>query len=80
MGATADRVKAPVPFETQISAESMTINTQWSPADSSRFLTRSDLCYRSGDETFGDTIRWLVEAGHVPIRGPAGWFPPAPCR
>jgi len=66
MGATADRVKALVPFETQISAESMTINTQWSPADSSRFLTRSGLCFRFGDETFGDTIRWLVEAGHVP--------------
>jgi dihydroflavonol-4-reductase len=66
MGATADRVKKLVPFETQISAESMTINTQWSPADSSRFLTRSGLCFRSGDETFGDTIRWLVEAGHVP--------------
>jgi dihydroflavonol-4-reductase len=66
MGATADRVKALVPFETQISAESMTINTQWSPADSSRFLTRSGLCFRSGDETFGDTIRWLVETGHVP--------------
>jgi hypothetical protein len=24
------------------------------------------LCFRSGDETFGDTIRWLVETGHVP--------------
>jgi dihydroflavonol-4-reductase len=65
MGATADRVKKLVPFETQISAESMAINTQWSPADSSRFLTRSGLCFRPGDETFGDTIRWMVDAGHI---------------
>jgi dihydroflavonol-4-reductase len=66
MGATADRVKKLVPFETQISAESMSINTQWPPADSSRFITRSGLSFRSGDETFADTIRWLVEAGHIP--------------
>jgi len=66
MGATADRVKKLVPFETQISAESMAINTQWSPADSSRFVTRSGLCFRSGEETFGDTIRWMVDAGHIP--------------
>src|ERR1700742_3099184 len=36
------------------------------PADSSRFLTRSGLCFRSGDETFADTIRWMAEAGHIP--------------
>lgn len=66
IGATTDRVKKLMPFETQISAESMAINTQWSPADSSRFVTKSRLCFRSGDETFGDTIRWMVEAGHLP--------------
>jgi dihydroflavonol-4-reductase len=66
MGASADRVKKLVPFETQISAESMAINTQWPPADSSRFVARSGLCFRSGDETFSDTIRWMVEAGHIP--------------
>jgi dihydroflavonol-4-reductase len=66
MGATADWVKKLVPFETQISAESMAINTQWPPADPSRFVARSGLCFRSGEETFGDTIRWMVEAGHIP--------------
>ena len=66
MGATADRVKKLVPFETQISAESMAINTRWPPADSSRFVAKSGLCFRSGEETFGDTIRWMVEAGHIP--------------
>ena len=67
MGATADRVKKLVPFETQISAESMSrrrpmVARGFEPL----FLTRSGLCFRSGDETFGDTIRWLVEAGSVP--------------
>jgi len=66
IGATADRLQKLVPFETQISAESMAINTQWAPADSNRFLTTSGLSFRSGDETFGDTIRWMAEAGHIP--------------
>jgi nucleoside-diphosphate-sugar epimerase len=66
MGATADRVKKLVPFETQISAESMAINTQWPPADSSRFVATSGLRFRTGEETFSDTIRWMVEAGHIP--------------
>jgi hypothetical protein len=55
-----------VPFETQISAESMAINTQWAPVDSSRFLAKSGLSFRCGDETFADTIRWMAEAGHIP--------------
>src|SRR5262245_50839900 len=66
MGTTADRVKKLVPFETQISAESMAISTEWSPADSSRFVALSGLRFRPGDETFGDTIRWMAEAGHIP--------------
>lgn len=68
MGATVDRIKKVVPLQTQISAESMAITTQWSPGTSSRFLTRSDLRFRRGEETFGDTIRWLVEAGHIPAK------------
>jgi nucleoside-diphosphate-sugar epimerase len=68
MGTTADRIKKLVPFETQISAESMAINTQWPPADSSRFLAKSGLYFRPGEETFGDTIRWMVGAGHIPVR------------
>jgi nucleoside-diphosphate-sugar epimerase len=31
-------------------------STQWPPADSSRFMAKSGLCFRSGEETFGDTI------------------------
>ena len=66
MGATVDRIKRLVPFETQISAESMAIYTQWPLADSSRFLAKSGLGFRPGGETFADTIRWMVDAGHIP--------------
>ena len=66
MGAAADRAKLLVPFDTQISAEAMAINTQWPPADSSRFVAKSGMRFRPGGETFTDTIRWLTEAGHIP--------------
>jgi dihydroflavonol-4-reductase len=75
MGATVDRLRKVAPFETQISAESMAINTQWPPADSSRFVATSGLGFRAGEETFGDTIRWMVEAGHIP-RKKAGHLVP----
>ncbi|MFE3445093.1 NAD-dependent epimerase/dehydratase family protein [Nocardia sp. NPDC059180] len=65
MGTTVDLVKKLVPFETQISAEAMAFTTQWSPGDSSRFVQKSGLSFRTGEETFGDTIRWLVDAGHL---------------
>jgi nucleoside-diphosphate-sugar epimerase len=68
VGRAADCAKKLVPFETQISAESMAINTLWPPADSSRFVAKSGLRFRTGDETFGDAIRWMVEAGHIPVK------------
>lgn len=67
-GTTMDWVKMLVPFETQISAESMAIATRWSPATSSHFLATSGLRFRPGEETFGDTIRWMAEAGHIPAK------------
>lgn len=76
IGTTVDLVKRLVPFETQISAESMAITTQWAPADSSHFLAQSGLRFRSGEETFGDTIRWMVKAGYLPSKY-AGRLAPA---
>ena len=66
MGAAADAVKKLVPFDSQVSAEAMAINTQWPLADSSRFVATSGLRFRSGEETFSDTIRWMAAAGHIP--------------
>ena len=67
-GHEADCVKRLVPLQTQVSAESMAINTRWPYADSTRFLTKSGMSFRSGDETLSDTIRWLTEAGHIPVK------------
>lgn len=66
MGVAVDVIRRVAPFDTQISAEAMTINTRWSPADSSRYLRASALGFRPGAQTFADTIRWLAEAGHIP--------------
>jgi nucleoside-diphosphate-sugar epimerase len=65
-GAAVDLIGRFVPFETQISAESMAMNTLLPPADSNRFVSKSGLTFRPGEDTFADTIRWLVEAGHIP--------------
>lgn len=65
MGRGVDAVRRLVPFETQVSAEAMEYVTRWAIADSSRILARSGLRFRLGEETYGDTIRWLVAAGHL---------------
>lgn len=68
LGAGVDALQRLKPFPTQITAEAMAFVTQWPPADSSRFLRSSGLGFRSGEETFADTIRWMVRAGHLPIK------------
>ncbi len=75
-GASVDFIKRLVPFQTRVSAEAMAFVTQWPPADSSRFIARSGLRFRPGEETFGDAIRWMVQAGHLQ-RKRAGRLAPA---
>lgn len=67
-GAMADALQKVMPFRTQISRESMAYVTQWSPADSSRYLRRSGLAFRPGVETFADSLRWMAKAGHLKPR------------
>lgn len=66
IGAATDFMQKFVPFQTHMSAEAMAYVTQWSPADSSKFLKVSGLKFRPGEETYADTIRWLARAGHIP--------------
>ena len=68
IGHAIDAVKAIVPLDTQLSSDAMAIATQWSPADSSRYLAASGRPFRPSEETFAATIRWLAQAGHVPAR------------
>lgn len=65
MGRGTDLLRRLVPFETQVSAEAMDYVTRWAVADSARVVARTGLRFRPGEETFGDTIRWLVAAGHL---------------
>lgn len=67
-GTAADLARRIVPFESQISGESMKYVTQWIVADSSKVLAKTGMSFRSGEETFSDTIAWLAQAGHLPER------------
>lgn len=68
IGATVDALQRVIRFKTQVSAEAMSFVTQWSPADSGKFLTHSGLHFRRGEDTFADTFRWMARAGHLPRR------------
>jgi dihydroflavonol-4-reductase len=68
IGHVIDVAKAIVPFDTQLSSETMAIATRWSPADSGRFTAASRMAFRPPEDTFAATIRWLAQAGHVPAR------------
>lgn len=68
MGAAVDALQRVIRFKTQVSAEAMAFVTQWSPADSSRYLRHSGLSFRRGEDSFPDTFRWMARAGHLPRR------------
>lgn len=68
MGATVDALQKIIRFKTQVSAEAMSFVTQWSPADSTRYLQHSGLQFRRGEETFADAFRSMAKAGHLPRR------------
>lgn len=67
-GMLADLARRVVPFDSQLSGESMKYVTQWIVADSGRVLAQVGMSFRSSEETFSDTIAWLVHAGHLPAR------------
>lgn len=64
-GVLGDLLKKLVPIDTPITSESMAIATQWPVADSSKALSTFNYQFKSGEETFGDTISWLARAGHI---------------
>jgi dihydroflavonol-4-reductase len=68
IGHLIDVARAIVPFDTQLSSETMAIATQWAPADSSRFTAASRMAFRAPEDTLAATIRWMAQAGHVPAR------------
>ena len=48
-----------------ISAETMRYATQWPEIRNSDELARRGLQLRAASETFDDTLRWMVAAGHL---------------
>lgn len=66
MGGMLDAVRRVLPFQTQLTAESAQVMTQWVPASSEKYLNRSGNTFRSGEETFGDALRSLAEDGYMP--------------
>jgi dihydroflavonol-4-reductase len=65
MGSVMDVAKRVYPIDIPITSESMNIVTNWTPANSGKVLEKTALQFRSGSDTFGDTISWLVKAGHL---------------
>ncbi|TXS96162.1 NAD-dependent epimerase/dehydratase family protein [Parahaliea maris] len=65
IGAMVDRAQRIRPFETQVSAESLRIATQWPYADSSRALSHANLEFRPIAKSIEDSIRWFAETGRV---------------
>ena len=64
-GHLLDAVRHVRPVAIPITAESMAIMTQCSPASSDKILRASGLEFRPLAETLRDTLRWMVAAGHL---------------
>lgn len=64
-GVASDWVRRFIPYNTDVTAESMSYISQWVPADSSRIQGASGLQFRSSETTFRDTIGWMVSTGHL---------------
>lgn len=68
IGHAADAMRTFLPLDTQISGDAARIATQWTPAISGRYTNASGAVFRSGEETFTDTIRWLAYTGRLTTR------------
>ncbi len=68
MGKATDLIRKVIPFQTHMTREAMGYVTEWVPADSSRILARAGMQFRSGEQTFRETIRWLAQTGHLSPR------------
>lgn len=64
-GLLGDGVKKIYPMDYPMTSEAMAICTQWPVADSSKVIKTTGVTFRSGEETFSDTIRWLSRAGYL---------------
>ena len=65
VGRMVDMVRRFRTVDSPISAETMRYATLWPNIENTPELAQRGLRLRPAQETFGDTIRWMVRAGHV---------------
>lgn len=64
-GTVGDVVKRVYDFNFPLTRDSMEFATQWPGADASRTTDELGVKFRSLEETYTDTLRWLHRAGHL---------------
>lgn len=65
LGTAVDLLKRVKKFDVPMGYEAMVYATQWVPMDSSETEQQLDFSFRPLDESLSDTIRWLLEEGHI---------------
>ncbi len=68
IGRLIDFVRWFKPVDTPISHETMCYATQWPNIANTDELEKRGIALRSARESFDDTLRWMVEAGHLEAR------------
>ena len=64
-GRVGDVIKRFAPFDFPLTHEAMTFATRWPGADGSATTAATGAHFRDPAESFADTVRWLVAAGHL---------------
>ncbi len=65
VGAMVDLIGKVYRIDTPISREAVMYGTEWVYADDTKIRNELGMEYRSPENTMGDTVKWLAEAGHI---------------
>ncbi len=65
LGHVGDVVKRVVDFNFPLTADAMRYATQWPGTDASRTTDELGVVFRPQEETYRDTLRWMVRVGHL---------------
>ena len=68
LGSVGDVVKRVYDFNFPLTRDAMEYATQWPGASGERTTRELGVHFRSTEESFRDTVRWLYEAGHLDAR------------
>lgn len=65
LGTAVDLLKRVKQFDVPMGYEAMVYATQWVPMDSSETGQQLDFSFRPLDESLSDSVRWLLQEGHI---------------